>query len=272
MLKICRVVYRLWHNLSAAGRIGYIGKDKYHPNRINLAKRSKERCCPKLYRALKKHPFKVWHKEILASCFYSDAALTKAEIFYIKKFNSKRKGYNCTDGGEGASGRFPSEKTRLKMSKAHSGENHYLWGKHHTTESRAKMSAAKKGDKHPNWGKKHSTETRAKMSKAQTGKKPSTETRAKIREALIGKKLPIETRVKMSKAQSGKNHPFWGKHLPAETRAKIGIANKNPSTETRARMSESKKGTTASTETRARMVSAQKVRWALRRLQLQQAA
>ena len=113
-----RVVYRLFHNLSSNGRVGYIGKDSYHPERLNLKQRAKDKNCPKLYLALKKYPvLEHWQKEVLASGFLTDEALSAAEVFFIKKFDSKNNGYNCTDGGEGVSGLVRSEASKAQVSK-----------------------------------------------------------------------------------------------------------------------------------------------------------
>jgi len=45
---------------------------------------------------------------------------------------------------EGLKGRPVSKETRRKMSEAHSGERHYLYGKHPSEETRQKMSMAQK--------------------------------------------------------------------------------------------------------------------------------
>ena len=65
------------------------------------------------------------------------------------------------------------------------GENHPMYGKHHSEETRKRMSDAQKGEKHhmwgkkgkdnPNYGRKHSEETRKRMSEARTGMKLSEE-------------------------------------------------------------------------------------------------
>jgi hypothetical protein len=49
-----------------------------------------------------------------------------------------------------------SEETKFKMSLAHKGEKHPMWGKHHRAETKKKMSesaifADRKGDKNPSW-------------------------------------------------------------------------------------------------------------------------
>jgi group I intron endonuclease len=220
-LKLNRVVYRLWHNRSAKGRVGYIGKDSYYPHRTSLIKRSKEKTCRALYRALKKYPLKFWRVEILASGFRKDNTLIKAEIFYIKKFDSKNKGYNLTDGGEGIVGFKFSDKSRKKMSESRKG-----WKI--SNETRIRMSKSLMGNKHL-LGHKHSKEARDKMSKALIGNKRAlglkhtAETRAKMSEAHKGFKFSAEARAKMSAAQVGnkKGKANKGKKHSAEWSANV---------------------------------------------------
>jgi group I intron endonuclease len=192
--KINRVIYRFWHDKSAAGRIGYIGKDCFHPSRFNLKWRIKEKAFPKLYRALKKYPLEIWHREILASGFRSDASLIKAEIWYIREFDSKNKGYNLTDGGEGVPGRKMSDKTKRKISKSHKGLGH-------SVATRKKLSKINKE-------KVMSPEARRKISDALKGRKVSLETRKKISKAHLGMKASVEAKKKMSQAKKGSR---WSK-------------------------------------------------------------
>jgi len=202
-MKINRVIYRLWHNKSPHGKVGYIGKDKYWPTRSHLNRRKKEKGCKKLYRAFKKYSLKFWHADIIATHFRSDAALAKAEIFYIKKFGSKNKGYNCTDGGEGCSGRIVSEETKRKMSNAQKGEKGHNWGKPCPRAVRIKIS---KNNARHNLGLKFSKEVRKKLSVAHLGQKAWNK----------GKKASKKTRMRMAAAKRGKtgnqtNH-FGRKH------------------------------------------------------------
>ena len=49
-----------------------------------------------------------------------------------------------------------SEETKLKMSLAHKGEKHPMWGKHHRAETKKKMSESaifsnRKGEQNPSW-------------------------------------------------------------------------------------------------------------------------
>lgn len=96
-----------------------------------------------------------------------------------------------------------------------------------TDETRKKMSNAQAGKNHPMYGKRHSEKTRQKMSAARTGEK----------------------------------NPMSGKHHSDETKQKISAANKNPSVETRAKISVSKIGKHHSDKTRAKMSASQKLRY-----------
>lgn len=66
--------------------------------------------------------------------------------------------------------------TKKKMSENYAnfkGENHPMYGKHHSEETRKKMSKNHvdiKGENHPFYGKHHTEETKRKMSEAKKGK------------------------------------------------------------------------------------------------------
>lgn len=66
------------------------------------------------------------------------------------------------------------EEVRIFCHEAMSGENHPMYGKHHTQESREKMSISKKdmynGENNPFFGKKHSQENIEKMKGTHSGK------------------------------------------------------------------------------------------------------
>ena len=144
------------------------------------------------------------------------------------------KGYNKTCGG--ISKIIVTDETRAKISKAAlerdmSGENHPMYGKHHTDEARAKISEAHKVEN-------LSDETRAKLSAAQKGKKASPETKAKL-----------------SASRTGEKNHFYGKHHTEESNEKNRQAHlgKHPSDEARAKMSESHKRENLSDETISKM-------------------
>ena len=85
-----------------------------------------------------------------------------------------------------------TEETKIKMSKAQTGEKHPLYGKKHTEETKNKMREAKLGENNYWYGKKHTEETKNKMREAHTGednpmygKKHTEEAKRKISEARL---------------------------------------------------------------------------------------
>lgn len=216
------------------------------------------------YSAIRKYGSGVFLWEVICHCSLKSEANTN-ECKFIKAFNSKApSGYNSTDGGDGRLGFCPSSETRSKVSMA-------LKGRKKTEEHRIKLSNALKGRKtgwKGNVGRKHSDEARAKMSKAllgnkhMVGRKLSEKTKAKISNALKGRKLPEHQMLRLigNKYSLGHKHSaehkeknriahigqktMLGKHLSAETKAKIGKAFKGRklSEETKAKISEACKG------------------------------
>ena len=85
--------------------------------------------------------------------------LTKDEAYWleeelIREWNTTNpdKGYNITNGGPGANGLKHSIETRKKMSGNHvdvSGENHPMYGKHHTIDIKNRLSKVNKGKNNP---------------------------------------------------------------------------------------------------------------------------
>lgn len=130
------------------------------------------------------------------------------EQYMIQWYDTTNKdyGYNISLGGETGHGLY--------------GENHPMYGKHHseearqkisesnkgkchTEEAKKKISEAKKGEKNPNYGKKFSNEHKQKMSENNArfwkGKHHSEETKKKISEASKGKPYSEDARKKKSK-------------------------------------------------------------------------
>jgi len=244
--KLNRVIYRFWHNQSDAGRVGYIGKDSYHPERYRFSSRAREKNCRKLHRAFKKYPIKFWRREILASNFKSDSALNKAEIFYINKFDSKRKGYNCTDGGEGVRGIVVSLKTRRKMSRAHKGRKQSSEWVEKRTKPRYKFKNPQNliklylaGQTPRQLSIKYKVSTTAirgflrrnnvvlrNRSLARQGMRLSKAHRLAISRGGKGRKFSKIHRLRMSKSRKRQIPTMLGKRQSKATRLKIGRANK----------------------------------------------
>lgn len=106
---------------------------------------------------------------------------------------------NMTDGGDGASGHYPSEETRIKLSRSSANKGKPAW-------NRGK----------PSWnrGIPMSAETLSKLSAIRKGRRLSEEHKAKIASAMAGKRKTEETKAKLSIAHKGKI-------ISAETRARL---------------------------------------------------
>lgn len=132
-------------------------------------------------------------------------------------------------------GRKVSAATLAKMRESQKGlqrgENHPMFGKHHSAESRQKIREAR-------LGKKASVETKQKLSATHKGLYSGSN------HPFYGKHHRAETCAKMSAAMSGENNPFFGEHHSAEVRAKISAAHrgKTISEEARAKMSAANRG------------------------------
>ncbi len=124
--------------------------------------------------------------------FSSNDGLAEAEIEWIEE--AKRQGLdltNGTSGGEGSTGFKHSAETRARMSLAHTGSKHHMFGRQHSEETKAKIASSHVGFK----GRKHSE----------------------------------QTLIKMSEIKQGENNPFFGAAHTEETRAKMSSAHVNKS-------------------------------------------
>lgn len=174
----------------------YIGKTGNFHNRMNAHKIASGDC-PHFHNAIKKYGIDSFDLIIIDEYKTEEDALV-AEIFYIShyKSNNRKYGYNLTNGGDGISGHFHSEESKLKI------------------------SIALKGREAPNKGKFASDETKLKLSKSHIGqpgywtnKQLSEEHKQKLSESHIG-------------IQAGENHPMFGKHHANESRQNISAARK----------------------------------------------
>jgi len=107
------------------------------------------------HNALRKYKPENFIWSVLESC--SREELDKREIYWIHKYNTCYKGYNSTTGGDINPMFFPEIKKKLQ------GENHPMYGKHHTDKSKKNMSINTQGENHPMYGKHLSKKTKDKI-------------------------------------------------------------------------------------------------------------
>ena len=127
-----------------------------------------------LMNAIKKYGIENFKYEIIIQIYDSDKyklrdRLDELEIYYIKKYNSYKKGYNMTVGGSGSTGCFQTEESRKKISEKSTGRVGSMLGRRLTEEQRKKVSDFAKtriGNKNPFYGKVHSEESKQKIGKA----------------------------------------------------------------------------------------------------------
>ena len=148
---------------------------------------------------------------IIEEC--SEDELSNKEIYWIKKMNAYRNGYNQTEGGEGAhlpedvkkkigeasKNWWSNPENKSKMSEARKGEGSFWYGKTFPEDMVAKLSESHKNP---------SDEIRQKNSESHKGKKLSEEQKRKISESSKGRTLSEETRKKISEAKTGYKAPW----------------------------------------------------------------
>lgn len=89
--------------------------------RVKKHERDSRRFDYKFYRAIRKYGWNSFEWEILVDNVLSIESLNRLEKFFIQVYNSFKRGYNSTLGGEGTVGIVVSEETRRKISKLLTG-------------------------------------------------------------------------------------------------------------------------------------------------------
>lgn len=151
-----------------------------------------------------------------------------------KKMSEARKGHIVSEETkkklrEAHKGKSLSEEHKKKLRENHAdfkGENHPMFGKHHSKETKKKLSDI-------NIGKTIPEETREKISENNSryweGKTRSEETRNKISESLKGRTLSEEAKRKIGEAHKGRTHSEDAKKKISEANS-IPIVQIDPST------------------------------------------
>lgn len=151
----------------------YIGKSKKQSRWQTYTGSSKY-----LNEDIKKIGKKYFTFEVIAE-YKNKRSLRYYEMYYQVKWNvltatvegsDKPAFYNSYVGGKfyrPIESYMPhTEETKIKMSKAQTGEKHPLYGKKHTEETKNKMREAHTGEDNPMYGKKHTEEAKRKISEA----------------------------------------------------------------------------------------------------------
>lgn len=175
----------------------YIGQTIHPVNRRAQHKRAETDSY--FHRAIRKYGYDAFKYEIIVKISSPTKEqlhkeLDKAEMFYIKVYDTFKNGYNQSLGGDGPKGREPWNK-----------------GVPQTEEQKEKQRKAMTG-------RKASEETKAKMSVARTGLKRTDETKKNISAALKGKEkkknfylTPEGKIVQMIPANAKRWHPEYKK-------------------------------------------------------------
>ena len=173
------IVYKYTNKINGKVYIGITSKSLHTRHREHM---KSLRDGTYFHNAIKKHGVDAFDLQVIDKAETRDE-LCQLEKHYIELYKSfayrdDSKGYNCTIGGDGMTGRLgklnsqygispkermneeqyaswldkinnPSDETRRKISEAWKG-NKYFLGKKHTEETKKKMSESKKGRIAPN--------------------------------------------------------------------------------------------------------------------------
>lgn len=184
------VIYKVTNLINEKVYIGQTRLDVKERWKRHLydAKREKNN---KFYNAINKYGEENFEIEIIEDNINNEEHLSQREIYWISFYDSYKRGYNSTSGGEISPMHFYD--VRKKVSRS-------LKGRTLSPETRRKISKSHKGKK----GHKHSEEHKKYMSELMTGRTTSEQTRELLRWANIGKKQSEETIRKRSKAMTGR--------------------------------------------------------------------
>lgn len=223
----------------------YIGITSKKPNERWLSGKGYKRFGYFRY-AIEKYGWEnITHDILLEGLTEQDAKSKEKEFIAHYNTMDRNFGYNCTAGGDGNVGFFPSEETKQKMSEAHIGKfvseetrnKLSILGKNQSLEKRQNARERMIGNTNM-LGKSHGDEARRKISVARKGKPLSEEHCKKLSEAHKGKPsnrkgIPHteETRKKLSeigKARTGEKSPNYGKHFSDKHKENIGKSKGKP--------------------------------------------
>jgi len=162
-------IYRWVSVVTGKTYIGQTSRNPYHRWQEHEYDAFIKKSTNHFHSAIRKYGRDAWIVGVIVDNVPIDK-LDYYEKLLITTYNSVEEGYNSDYGG--ISYRM-SEKTRKKLSEAHSGSKHKNWGKHLSEDTRKKISESNKG-------RKNSEEVRRKIGEGNRGKIMSLEARQKI--------------------------------------------------------------------------------------------
>lgn len=132
-----------------------------------------------IHKALRKYGEESFFLVIIEENIETKNELDQKEVEFIEKMNAyakDEKGYNVATGGNGGwllEGKTEKEIEEWKRKVRENtprfkGEEHGMYGKHHTEETKRKLSETLSGENNPFYGKKHTEETLQKIKESQT--------------------------------------------------------------------------------------------------------
>lgn len=182
-----------------------------------------------LLKAVAKHGKENFSREILHTCSSEEEAFSKERELVTEELVNSRSTYNMTVGGNGFGVGESNPNFGNKMPEEHkkklikSGEEHPMYGKHHSDETKKLISEKMKGKKLPkevvekisrgNRGKKLSEEHKERLRKFHLGRTLSEQTKEKIGDSLRGRFVSKEHIEKVREAKRAKNPMYLPENL-----------------------------------------------------------
>lgn len=172
----------------------------------------------KIDRARVKYGPEKFSYEILEKMSFSDPLeardkLDELEEFYIRYYNSYKKGYNMTYGGFTTRGFRFSDEQKAALSKQRTGRKL----RPRTAEEKAYHSRIMQ----ERWASKEYRELRAKINASEEHKKKLSKSLKGEKNGMFGKKHSVASREKMSSSRFGEKHCRYGQILSDAYRDKI---------------------------------------------------
>lgn len=153
------VVYKITNKINGKFYIGQTTQNLVIRWKKHIHGKTK---CTAISNAIQKYGKENFEIKVLAQC-NSIEEMNHRESYYIKLFNTLApNGYNLRSGGNNS---LHSESTKIKLSKCHSGDKAFWFGK--------------KGKNNPNFGLKRSEENKKRISNTLKGRKQTEEHRQK---------------------------------------------------------------------------------------------